>query len=53
MVFFRDTRGALFYIGGFNIADAHRIVMALNLVLELLERRRFTDPSPPRNPFSK
>ena len=44
MVFFRDTRGALFYIGGFNIADAHRIVMALNLVLELLERRAGFSP---------
>ncbi|HEV7243256.1 MAG TPA: hypothetical protein VGQ36_28785 [Thermoanaerobaculia bacterium] len=39
MVFFRDARGALFYIGGFNVADAHQIVTALNLVLELVERR--------------
>jgi hypothetical protein len=39
MVFFRDAKGALFYIGGFNTADAHQIVMALNLVLDLVERR--------------
>jgi hypothetical protein len=39
MVFFRDPKGALFYIGGFNTADAHQIVMALNLVLDLVERR--------------
>jgi len=40
MVFFRDARGALFYIGGFNPADAHQITTALNLVLELMERRK-------------
>lgn len=39
MVFFRDAKGAQFYIGGFNAADAHQIVTALNLVLELVERR--------------
>ena len=39
MVFFRDARGALFYIGGFNAADAHQITAALNLVLELVEKR--------------
>ena len=39
MVFFRDAKGAQFYIGGFNTEDAHPIVMALNLVLELVERR--------------
>lgn len=39
MVFFRDAQDALYYIGGFNTADAHRIATALNLVLELLERR--------------
>ena len=39
MVFFRDANGALFYIGGFNAADAQRLAAALNLVLELLERR--------------
>ena len=39
MVFFRDAKGALFYIGGFNTADAHQIATALNLVLELVERR--------------
>ena len=38
MVFFRDRDGALFYIGGFNRADAHVIVQALNLVLELVYR---------------
>jgi len=37
MVFFRDAGGALFYIGGFNTNDAHQIVQALNLVLELIE----------------
>ena len=36
MVFFRDPKGALFYIGGFNPADAQQLVRALNLVLELL-----------------
>ncbi len=40
MVFFRDAKGGLFYIGGFNTNDAHQIVQALNLVLELMERRR-------------
>ena len=40
MVFFRDTQGALFYIGGFNTNDAHQIVQALNLVLELTESSR-------------
>lgn len=39
MVFFRDPQGALFYIGGFNTADAHQIATALNLVLDLVERR--------------
>lgn len=39
MVFFRDPAGALFYIGGFNTADAHQIATALNLVLDLVERR--------------
>ena len=39
MVFFRDAKGGLFYIGGFNANDAHQIVSALNLVLELVERR--------------
>jgi hypothetical protein len=37
MVFFRDAKGAQFYIGGFNTADAHQITTALNLVLELLD----------------
>lgn len=36
MVFFRDATGTLFYIGGFNTSDAHRLTTALNLVLELL-----------------
>lgn len=36
MVFFRDHRNQLFYIGGFNPADAVQICTALNLVLELL-----------------
>lgn len=39
MVFFRDAKGAQFYIGGFNTADAHQITLALNLVLQLVERR--------------
>jgi hypothetical protein len=39
MVFFRDAQGALFYIGGFNVADAQQIATALNLVLDLVERR--------------
>ena len=51
MVFFRNAKGALLYIGGFNANDAHQIVSALNLVLDLLDRGPFTDPSPPRNPF--
>ena len=37
MVFFRDAKGTLFYIGGFNTGDAHQITTALNLVLELLD----------------
>lgn len=39
MMFFRDVSGGLFYIGGFNPADAKQIATALNLVLELLEER--------------
>lgn len=39
MVFFRDAKSSLFYIGGFNPADAEVIATALNLVLEMLERR--------------
>ena len=39
MVFFRDAQGALFYVGGFNASDAHHLATALNLVLELVERR--------------
>ncbi len=39
MVFFRDRDARLFYIGGFNPADAQQICTALNLVLELLEMR--------------
>ena len=41
MVFFRDAKGALFYIGGFNTNDAHQIVQALNLVLELIYGNSF------------
>jgi len=37
MMFFRNRAGALFYIGGFNPAEAKQIAEALNLVLELLE----------------
>lgn len=37
MMFFRNRAGAVFYIGGFNPADAKQIADALNLVLELLE----------------
>jgi hypothetical protein len=37
MVFFIDETGRRFYIGGFNPADAERIVGALNLTLELLK----------------
>lgn len=40
MIFFRVIRGDLYYIGGFNPADAQQIATALNLVLELLETRR-------------
>jgi hypothetical protein len=40
MVFFRDREGGLFYIGGFNPADARQICTALNLVLDLLETKR-------------
>jgi hypothetical protein len=36
MMFFRNRDGQLFYIGGFNPADADQIATALNLVLELL-----------------
>jgi hypothetical protein len=39
MMFFRDPKGAQYYIGGFNPADAEQIAMGLNLVLELLEER--------------
>jgi hypothetical protein len=39
MVFFRDPQQRLFYIGGFNPADAQQICTALNLVLELLEMK--------------
>lgn len=42
MIFFRDRAGDLYYIGGFNPADARQIATALNLVLELLELRRRT-----------
>jgi hypothetical protein len=37
MMFFRNRAGAVFYIGGFNPADAKQIADALNLVLELLD----------------
>jgi hypothetical protein len=37
IVFFIDETGQRFYIGGFNPADAERIVGALNLTLELLK----------------
>jgi hypothetical protein len=37
MMFFRNRQDQLFYIGGFNPADADQIATALNLVLELLE----------------
>ena len=40
MMFFRDRAGDLYYVGGFNPADASRIATALNLVIELLELRR-------------
>lgn len=40
MMFFRDAKGDLYYVGGFNPTDAQRIATALNLVLELLERSR-------------
>ncbi|HET8797258.1 MAG TPA: hypothetical protein VFO89_06215 [Thermoanaerobaculia bacterium] len=40
MVFFRDRAGGLFYIGGFNPADAQQICTALNLVLDLLEMKK-------------
>jgi len=36
MMFFRNRDGQIFYIGGFNPADADQIATALNLVLELL-----------------
>ena len=36
MRFFRNRDGQLFYIGGFNPADADQIATALNLVLDLL-----------------
>jgi hypothetical protein len=39
MVFFRDRQSRLFYIGGFNPADAMQICTALNLVLELLDMK--------------
>jgi hypothetical protein len=39
MMFFRDPRGAQYYIGGFNPADAEQIAAGLNLVLELLDER--------------
>jgi hypothetical protein len=39
MMFFRDPKGAQYYIGGFNPADAEQIATGLNLVLELLEER--------------
>jgi hypothetical protein len=38
MMFFRSPDGGLYYIGGFNPADAQQIATALNLVLELLDR---------------
>lgn len=44
MVFFRDASGSLFYIGGFNISDAQRIVTALNLALELLGHNLANSP---------
>jgi hypothetical protein len=40
MMFFRNRAGAVFYIGGFNPADAKQIADALNLVLELLDAPR-------------
>jgi hypothetical protein len=50
MIFFRDAAGDLYYIGGFNPADAHQIATALNLVLDLLERqdRLRSCTNPPR-----
>lgn len=45
MVFFRDAKGAQFYIGGFNTADAHQITAALNLVLELLDGSPLAPPA--------
>ena len=39
MVFFRNAQGAQYYIGGFNPEDAHQIATAMNLVLELVEKR--------------
>lgn len=36
MVFFRDRSGALYYIGGFNPADAQQICVALNLVMSMV-----------------
>ena len=40
MMFFRAPAGGLYYIGGFNPADAQQIATALNLVLELLDGPR-------------
>lgn len=38
MMFFRMRDGGVYYIGGFNPADAQQIATALNLVLDLLDR---------------
>jgi hypothetical protein len=45
MMFFRDANDALFYIGGFNTSDAYQITMVLNLVLQLMERRKSVPPA--------
>jgi hypothetical protein len=38
MMFFRNRDGQLFYIGGFNPAEADQIATALNLVLDLINK---------------
>lgn len=39
MLFFVDRSGRKFFVGGLNQANAQRLTDALNLALELLERR--------------
>jgi hypothetical protein len=37
MIFFRDSVGRQFHVGGLQEEHAHRIVEALNLTMELLD----------------